>query len=187
MSFPWVCNSLSSLLPLHGESSDDLTNISQLAHGVSLKFLEVFLFFSVANDKQVQTKSQTAHSNLTLWVIRWAVGEYGVSSHLHWDSLTNCTAEVSPKQECHKDLFFRNHFFLWYKSHNRNGVIRKEDIDMMRIQANLYNIAEHYKICLNLLVHYLFSGMLWQHYMQLTATSTNNASTHTKAVPTQKT
>ena len=24
------------------------------------------------------------HSNLTLWVIRWALCEHGVSSHLHW-------------------------------------------------------------------------------------------------------
>ena len=35
---------VSPLLPLHGESSDDLTNISQQTRGVSLKFFQVFCF-----------------------------------------------------------------------------------------------------------------------------------------------
>ena len=35
---------VSPLLPLHGESLDDLMNISQQAHGVSLKFFSVFCF-----------------------------------------------------------------------------------------------------------------------------------------------
>ena len=43
-----------SLLPLHGESSDDLTNIPQQAHSVSLKFFLSFLSFSVANEKHIE-------------------------------------------------------------------------------------------------------------------------------------
>ena len=39
VSFPWFATlTVSSLLPLHGESSEDLRNISQQTHGVSLNF-----------------------------------------------------------------------------------------------------------------------------------------------------
>ena len=65
---------VSPLQPLHGESSDDLRNISQRAHGVSLKFFELFCF-SQANDKHIQANSQKDHSNLRVWVIRWALCE----------------------------------------------------------------------------------------------------------------
>ena len=57
VSFPWVCNSQLALLPLHGESSDDLMNISPSKLTV---WFWSFLFLSVANDKHIQ-----APSNLT--------------------------------------------------------------------------------------------------------------------------
>ena len=80
-NFPWVCN---PLLPLHCEASDDLTNISQQAHCVSLKF---FAFLSTKWQTHSRN-SKKAHSNLTVWVIRWALYEYGVSSHLQLDILS---------------------------------------------------------------------------------------------------
>ena len=58
--------------------------ISQISHSKLTVWVWSFLFFSVANDKHIQANSQKAHSNLTVWVIRWALCEYGVSSHLHW-------------------------------------------------------------------------------------------------------
>ena len=68
VSFPWVSTvTVSPLLPLHAESSDDLINTSQQAHGVNLKFFAVFLFSSLANDKHIQALSQKAHRNLTVW------------------------------------------------------------------------------------------------------------------------
>ena len=47
VSFPeFATLTVSPLLPLHSESSDDLMNISQHTHGVSLKFFEVLVFLS---------------------------------------------------------------------------------------------------------------------------------------------
>ena len=85
VSFPWVCNSHSE--PTATTAWWVISWFHECLTASSRWEFEVFwsyLFFSVANDKHIQANSLKAHSNLTLWVIRWALCEYGVSSHLHW-------------------------------------------------------------------------------------------------------
>ena len=78
-SFLWAFHAfatltISSLLPLHGESSDDITNISQKAHSVSLKFFEFFCFsqwlmtetFKQTNRKHTTISQRELYCELTV-------------------------------------------------------------------------------------------------------------------------
>ena len=56
LSVSFATLTVSSLLRLHGESSDDLTNISQQAHGVSLKFFVFSQWLMTNTFKQTNRK-----------------------------------------------------------------------------------------------------------------------------------
>ena len=78
MSSLWDCCELSvslqlSQLALCNNCMVSHQTISWISHSELMVWAWSFLFFSVANDKHIQANSQRAHSNLTLWVIRWAL------------------------------------------------------------------------------------------------------------------